>query len=650
MDKDKFSEELQNFNDEFKLNKFFLNFLDTEIENEFRKQYLSKSLFSFRISFVVVIFLYAAFGLLDYTTSSKFYLDFFIVRYYVVIPFLVLVLMLSFHKIFVTIWQILLSICFFLSGMGIIYMLLKNPDNIFYYGGMFLIFMAGYFFIKLRFIYALVPALLLIVFYNIGAAVFQITFDTHFRHLISTNAFYISANIISMLALYNIEYLKRRDFFQGLLLLKSRENLSLVNLNLETQVKERTKLLAERNKSLTMEIKNRKVVENELIDAKDKAVESEKLKTAFLQNITREVRTTMNGILGFGELLENTKLSENKHQKYVDVIMFSGKRMINILNDLMDISVQETTQSNSKISTIKLNKELNNLYSFFKIESEQKGLQLLFDNSSSEKDLEIKTDKDKLLTVLSNLLKNSIKYSSEGRINFGYKFNDNYLEFYVKDQGIGIPKKQQSEIFNRYYQAAIKNIDVFDGTGLPLAVSKTFVEIMGGKIWVESMEYKGSEFYFTLPYLEPSNEVVNNENVISLKNEFLSKKMKILIAEDEAVADSFLTIVLKDISSELLHANNGKEALKICKQNKDIDLVLMDIKMPEMNGFDATREIRKFNDKVVIIAQTAYALSGDREKAINSGCNDYISKPLHLDKLMEMIVKHFKDPFIKQLV
>lgn len=503
MDKIKFPKNLLNINKEFKVSKVLLNFLDQDIEKTFREQYLINSLFSFRVSFVVVMILYAAFGLLDYTTTSDFFTDFFLVRFLIVIPFLLLVFLLSFHKIFASVWQTLLSICFVISGVGIIYMLLRNPDNIFYYGGMFLIFLAGYFFIKLRFIYAMVSGLLLIIIYNIGVAFFQFAIDTDYQYLISTNAFYISANIISMFALYNIEYLKRRDFFQELLILKSKEDIVLNNLNLENQIKERTKLLAERNRSLILEIKSRKVIEKKLISSKEKAEESDRLKTAFLHNVSHEIRTPMNGILGFGSLLKDTNLTGETQQEYVDVIMRSGKRMVNTLNDLMDISMLETGQVSPKISTVNINDELNSLLEFYKFESEKKGLKLEFDSPTVSNDLEFDTDREKFYAILSNLVRNSIKYSLKGSINFGYKFAGKFLEFYVKDQGIGIPKDRQIAIFERFVQADIEDVGVFEGNGLGLAISKAYVEMLGGKIWVNSVENQGSEFIFTLPYSWP---------------------------------------------------------------------------------------------------------------------------------------------------
>ena len=483
------------------INKITLRFLDKKIENKFKKNYFNKSLFSFRVSFIVVAILYAAFGYLDYKTSKNFVKEFFVIRYFIVLPLLLSVFTFSFHKYFIKIWQHTLSFCFFIGGLGIIYMLLRNPSNIYYYGGMFLIFMAGYFFIKLQFFSALIPGILLIIFYNIGVILFHSIYNTSFDYIIITNAFYISANIIGVVALYNIERLERVDFYQRMLLIEKQNEISTINSDLEKQVVERTKLLDDRNKKLLQEINNRTKIEKSLVLALDKAEESDQLKSAFLANMSHEIRTPMNGILGFSELLKNPSLTGEKQKKYIEVIEKSGIRLLNIINDLMDISKIESGLIEVSISETNINEQIEFIYSFFNPEVKKKGMQLIVNNKLTPKEAIIKTDQEKVYAILTNLVKNAIKYSDFGTIELGCEKKGDFIEFYVKDTGIGVEKDRLSAIFGRFVQEDISDKRTQQGAGLGLSISKAYVEIMKGEIWVNSVKEKGSEFYFTIPVL-----------------------------------------------------------------------------------------------------------------------------------------------------
>lgn len=387
-----------------------------------------------------------------------------------------------------------------------------------------------------------------------------------------------------------------------------------------------------------VDITKRKIVEENLIKAKEKAEESNRLKTAFLQNISHEIRTPMNGIIGFAGLLQNPSLTGKEKKSFVDIILKSGKRMLNTLTDLMDISKVETNQVEINNSTISVHNELESLLSFFNQEVDSKDLELTYKSSKLIEEIEIITDQEKLYSVLSNLIKNAIKYTHKGSIEFGCEAKGKMLEFYVKDTGIGIPKDRQSAVFERFVQADIEDRGVYEGQGLGLSISKAYVEMLGGEIWVDSIDGQGSQFYFTVPYNPVKNVKKTNEVDSGIPPPLVSsKELNILIAEDEEFADEYLTIILRNFSSKIHHAKTGKETIELCRKNPDLDLILMDIKMPIMDGYEATRQIREFNKDVIIIAQTAYALSGDQEKAIEAGCNDYISKPIDKDELMEMI-------------
>ena len=387
----------------------------------------------------------------------------------------------------------------------------------------------------------------------------------------------------------------------------------------------------------------RKQHEEKLLDALKAAQQSDRLKSAFLANMSHEIRTPMNGILGFSELLKQTNLTQDKQQSYIRIIEKSGLRMLNTINDIIDISKIEAEQMRVFISEVNINEKIEELYVFFKPEAEKKGLELLVKNNISAKDAIIKTDEVKIYAILLNLIKNAIKFSDEGSIEFGCNKKDSYIEFYVKDTGIGIPVDRQQRVFDRFVQADLEDKDVREGSGLGLTISKSYVEMLHGEIWLESLEGKGSQFYVKIPH--------NTNKQISLGYQKTSKiikqkqpnnKLKILIVEDDELARHYLTEVLKNLSNEILYAADGEKALAICNEHHNIDLILMDIKLPKMDGLQLTKEIRKTNKTVVIIAQTAVVLAGYKEKSIAAGCNDYISKPIMKELLFETIQKQFE--------
>jgi CheY-like chemotaxis protein len=314
--------------------------------------------------------------------------------------------------------------------------------------------------------------------------------------------------------------------------------------------------------------------------------------------------------------------------------------MLNIINDIIDISKIEAGQMKVFISEVDLNKLLEECYRFFKPEAEKKNIELKLFKALQFENVKLKTDSDKLNGILTNLVKNAIKYTKVGSIELGYSLNDlkTEIEFYVKDTGIGIPKDRQAAIFERFIQADIEDKMAQQGAGLGLAIVRAYVEMLKGRIWVESEVNVGSTIYFTLPY-----KILGMTEIVSPINEEKNKQiknLKILIVEDDEASNQLLSITVNKFALKIISAINGKEAIKACQNNPDIDLVLMDIQLPEMNGYEATKQIREFNKEVIIIAQTAFAFSGDREKSIAAGCNDYISKPIKKLELEILIQKH----------
>jgi PAS domain S-box-containing protein len=390
------------------------------------------------------------------------------------------------------------------------------------------------------------------------------------------------------------------------------------------------------------DVTKRKQAEAELIIAKEHAEESDRLKSAFLANMSHEIRTPMNGILGFAELLKEPNLTGEEQQKFIRFIEESGARMLNIIHNIVDISKIESEQMEVSLKETNVNEQIQFIYNFFKPEVERKGMQLLVKNALPSKESIIKTDPEHLYSILTNIVKNAIKYTQTGSIEFGYEKKGKYLEFFVKDTGEGIRQEQKEIIFERFRQGDDLISRFNEGAGLGLSISKAYVEMLGGKIWVESELGKGSIFYFTIPYNAETEAKTVVKNIVSVDGTMNRiKNLKILIVEDDETSENLIKTILKRFAKEFLLAGTGVEAVEACRNNPDIDLVLMDIKLPEMNGYEATRQIRQFNKDVAIIAQTAYGLSGDREKAIEAGCNDYISKPIDINLLKMLIKKHF---------
>jgi len=390
------------------------------------------------------------------------------------------------------------------------------------------------------------------------------------------------------------------------------------------------------------DITDKKHAERELIEAKEHAEESDRLKSAFLANMSHEIRTPMNGILGFAELLKTPNLTGDQQQEYINMINKSGYRMLNIINDIVDISKIESGLMQVTHAEANINDQLKYIHALFMSEAESKGIELSFKNGLSDEECIIISDREKIYAILTNLVKNAVKFSNRGSIEFGYIEKGEFIEFFVKDTGLGIPQNRRKAIFDRFVQADLNDTRAFQGAGLGLSISKSYVEMLGGKIWVESEEGKGSAFYFTIPNNPAPRIKVNGQNK-NLPDDAVQqiKKLKVLIVEDDETSQLLISFAIRKLCSEVIKVTTGIAAVEACRKNPDIDLVLMDLKMPIMDGYEATRKIRKFNKEVVIIAQSAFGMVDDREKAIETGCNDYIAKPLNIALLKELILKHF---------
>ena len=371
-----------------------------------------------------------------------------------------------------------------------------------------------------------------------------------------------------------------------------------------------------------------------LIISKEKAEESNQLKTEFIQNMSHEIRTPMNGILGFTELLDNPELSDEKRKRFIEIIKSSTNQLLHIIDDLMEISVLESKQIKAEEHPVCLNDLLYELFSIFNIKAIKNKISLVLKNGLSDQESTILTDKNKLNKVLSNLMENALKFTTEGTVELGYKLKGKEIEIFVKDSGIGIKPEKQKMIFERFSQAEKELSKKMGGLGLGLSIAKENAELVGGKIYVISELGEGAAFFVTLPY-KPANLVseFGNEKEKIAENK---EKYTILVAEDEDINFMVLEILLVDkikLPCNIIHAKDGLEAVAFCKNNPAIELVLMDIKMPKMDGHEATRLIKEFRSNLPIIAQTAYSTAEERAKAISAGCDDFMSKPISKEVL-----------------
>ena len=385
------------------------------------------------------------------------------------------------------------------------------------------------------------------------------------------------------------------------------------------------------------DITEKKNQETALMNALDKAKESDRLKTAFLHNISHEIRTPMNAIIGFSNFLKDPELSFEKKNKYTDIVIKSSEQLLSIITDIIHIATIETGQEKISEKEIKLNSLFKLVYEQFKEKFLAKNIDFNIQLALPNEEDGIITDETKLMEIIINLVGNALKFTSEGFINMGYKVKEQQLEIYVEDSGIGIPLTMHQEIFDRFSQVEKSSTRFFGGSGLGLSISKGYAELLGGNIRLNSEIGKGSTFCVTIPFKKALKKDSSSDELNSINKFTLEKTKTLLVAEDEDLNFMLIEELLSDSNIKILRAENGMEAIDLFKSNPQIDLVLMDIKMPVMNGIEATKEIRKFAPNLPIIAQTAYSTPSDKEKIIQVGCNDIIIKPYNRDDLIAKV-------------
>lgn len=401
--------------------------------------------------------------------------------------------------------------------------------------------------------------------------------------------------------------------------------------------------------SMIYDVSDRVKMENELKEALEKAQLADQLKSAFLANMSHEIRTPLTAILGFADIaLIEKEIPESAKDKFV-MIKQSGELLLSIINDILDLSKIEANQLKIQLAPHELSDIITNIHSRTEalIHKNNKEIEIKL-NIAPEVNNFLYLDYFRFNQVINNLISNAIKFTEQGQIEIGCSLTQDqtYLQFYIKDTGIGIPKEKQESIFNAFEQADLAITKKYGGTGLGLTITRKLIELMGGTIRLESKLKQGSTFYFTIPYkptIPPEEKDMNQVN--SWKNP--SKQKTILLAEDDLLNQSFLQSILKKYNYNVLLANNGQEAIRVFRENPSIDIILMDIKMPKVDGYKALAEIRKIEKQdqrksIPIFALTAYAMNEDVRKGLGSGFDEYITKPFDTKKLVQILEFYLK--------
>ncbi|MFO8234220.1 MAG: ATP-binding protein [Bacteroidales bacterium] len=414
------------------------------------------------------------------------------------------------------------------------------------------------------------------------------------------------------------------------------------HLEAEKAIKEQNEEYEALNEELKETNERIKNINEELQISKEKAEESIRLKNAFLANMSHEIRTPMNGIIGFANLIKDNKHNPEKMNEFVDIIEERSHSLLSLLDDIIDLSKIDARQLKIEENKCSLNILMDNLYDIFQQELndlEKENIALSVHKTFTNGNDIIISDESRIKQILSNLIKNAIKFTPEGEIEIGYNLrNLDTLIFYVKDTGIGIPQNKKEEIFERFRQLDDSITRKYGGTGLGLAITKELLHYLGGEIWVESEENKGSTFYFTIPYKKSEESIQPISKTTEKSISYNWQDKRILIIEDDLASTEYLKEVLSDTKAEIITAGTGEEGYQqYCVHKKDLRVILMDIRLPDISGLEITKKIRQENPKIPILAQSAYAMKNDKISCINAGCNEYITKPIPHKSLLEIL-------------
>lgn len=717
------------------VNKFTLSFAGNQ-EKQYQDYFFRESLPIFRISFILLTVLYSLFAFTDLMVVPEYQSFFFFIRFGIVVPVLCLVFLLSYTGFFKNVWQLLLFFSFIVGGAGIVVMILLVPDNMAYYAGLMLVFMAGYFFIRLRFFLATLAGWLLWLLFNLGLFLLS---DAAYSLIITHNFFYIAANFIGMVAAYHIELNHRRNFQLLGQLDQKKEELEQINEYLEDEINQRTTDLVKSEKKfrnlveevndvifllnsdglieymspvieqltgfksayyiqkpysalahpgqdkqlistfdavengenfshefkifarfrnecwvrsslnpiiedqrkkgfrgIIQDITRQKNDEVQLRTALHRAEAGDRLKTAFLNNISHEIRTPLNGILGFGQLITHASLTHQERIEYLQILQKSSDRLIDTINNYMDMSMIASDTLQVNIQQVSIPQFLVEMHSVACDLADNKALEVLLDIPETKSRISVLSDPELLNKAMRHLILNAVKFTRQGKISIGYRYNAKTIELFVKDTGVGISPDALERIFVAFAQEEDTSSREYEGSGLGLSIAAGIIAKLGGKIHVETQKGKGSAFYLSLAYTDKPETTA--ENLIGPQPLPSSTNFQVLVAGHEEPNFLYIEKVLRKVSVDVLRAANGMEAVEICKKNPWIGLVIMDVNLPVMNGIEATRLIKEYKQQLPVIIILSYAGSHELKLAEEAGCDMHLSKPLVRDELLKTVV------------
>ncbi|MFP4662879.1 MAG: ATP-binding protein [Bacteroidales bacterium] len=566
------------------------------------------SLKALRVGLFAGVIIYSLFGIIDPFMAPDHYRQLWFIRFVLVAPGIVFSLLLTYQKHFHLYARPLMIVLLFLAELGILGMIYiaeqNEPAYLGYYAGLVLIILWAGFIFRFGMLSSTFFFLSSIILYN-AIAIFA-----HELNLSNTDsdefAFWLGNN-----------------FFLG-----ATGILALVGINSQRQ---NTALIRAKNKKLRQE-------QEELTKSKIKAEESDMLKTAFLSNLSHEIRTPMNGIIGFTEMMLQEKTSKQEKAEYADIVIQSTRQLLTIINNVLDVSKIQTGQIELAPVTTGVNDSLRNVEARFKPRAEANKLDLRL-HVATDKDPVIKTDHFRMRQIIALLLDNAIKYTKEGRIDFGYEICDDKLVFFVKDTGIGIEDKYHNLVFDAFRQVEYTHTRSFGGAGIGLSIAKNLVSLLGGTIWIENNSPQGSIFKFSLP--RKQDEQQNNHKPTEKGKPFFKAPACILLAEDDANNLAYFTSMLKTENLEILIAGNENELKdKLHIHAKNTDLIFLSISDKNEDKVSALQAIREMDQQFVVIAHAAFNTADDKISLLEKGFDDFLTKPLSSKELYKIIRKH----------
>lgn len=391
---------------------------------------------------------------------------------------------------------------------------------------------------------------------------------------------------------------------------------------------------------LMEDVTERKALLADYIKAKERAEESDRLKTAFLHNISHEIRTPLNAIMGFSQMLTDQELTTDDRVSFSDIIQKSGQQLLVIINDIVNISALEAGQETCNKKSFNVNNLIRQICNQFSIKTKEQGLSINLNLAISDENAYINSDEIKFIQILSNLLTNAFKFTHKGYVEVGYELQKEKMQFYVKDTGIGIPDDMHDEIFKRFRQIEVGDSRKYGGSGLGLPISKAYVKLLGGDIWLDSVVGEGTTFYFTLPYNE--NDRITIDTIPDNTQRHLTGNITktLIVAEDEDVNFLLIEKMLSPQNYIVIRARNGNEAVESCRVLNDVSMILMDLNMPLLNGYQANRIIKKEWPEIPVLAVTAFTGEEEKKMALKEGFLGFIPKPIEKELLISKIKEY----------